>query len=1299
MASPQAAGGPNILERVGDAFGSFIQWFLRLIGRLVGGGDEQKIKSLGYSRPRNSETHNVVPESVLSRVNVLEEKMKGLSDDELKGLTPKLKERLAKGDALDTILPEAFAACREAARRTKNMRHYDVQIVGGAILHGYKTGLGAIAEMVTGEGKTLVATLPAYLNALDGLGVHVVTVNDYLARRDCEWMLPIYNALGITAAYIQSDMDPERRRHAYECDITYGTASEFGFDYLRDNMKIARFDDETYHPYYRQVQRAHHYAIIDEVDNILIDEARTPLIISGPAFSDARRFAEADKVARALTELERKARKDLIAAGTQVKSTGTEGDNLPTLGPIDPSKVDPQNPPPKGVYFEIKEKERTCHLTDVGVREAEQLAGVESFYTAGNMEWPHLIDNALKAHHLYQRDRHYMIDRDPRENNELSIVIIDEHTGRAMYGRQWSDGLHQAVEAKHIKDGVQIKQETQTMATVTLQNFFRLYKKLGGMTGTAKTEEGEFWKIYKLDVVAIPTNKPLRRINHPDLVYRTDREKWDAVVNDIEELHRSGRPILIGTKDVDKSEKLSTLLKRRGIRHELLNAKPENVGREAEIVAQAGRIGAVTISTNMAGRGTDIILGGNPETLAWARLKQLKDADGRPLYPTRLEVPNDVWTKTVSEIESKEKMKEEGRKVAEMGGLHIVGTERHDSRRIDNQLKGRAGRQGDPGSSRFYLSLQDELMRLFAGEWVANVLTRLGMKEGEAIESGMVSRRIEKAQKKVEEWHFDQRKNLLEYDEVMDHQRKSVYGKRQEMLNGRNPRAMILEMIRDQIEKATVKFLNPDYGPASFAEFAGNRLGVEFESREFRGSFEDARKDALEKAISTAPTVIQELTEENLNPDEDEKDWKWNELCRALNAKYGMKLAEKDIKKIAPDKLAEFLVAKAEAAVKVVDLADGERFLRKSYGAEALSDWMRQKFGVVVTVDEITTHADGDLNDFLDQRVRAAYRHKDIEFPVRVAMQNFMSEKPQAGGQRYDRDGLYRWSAQRLGTALAIRTGGPDALGDPSGFFNVAFKAIESEGFTEEFIRTEPRSKLREKLMAIAPKAVPAADVDEIDRKVAEAYSGAKRAEAEDARELVEWARSELGLTIDPAKFTGRSPDDARDLLLNAYDQKYRPEMHSVERGLVLEQLDSAWKSHLLVMDNLRSGVGLRGYAQEDPKIVYKREGMKEFDTMWEGVRDRVTESVFRMEEMGDEEAQAALWAGARETHQAAISAMQEQQAQQSASEMQTNAGGEAKKAEPIRNVGAKVRRNDPCPCGSGKKYKNCHMKLEAGKK
>jgi preprotein translocase subunit SecA len=1091
-------------------------------------------------------------------------------------------------------------------------------------------------------------------------------------------------------------MDPEARRHAYDCEITYGTSSEFGFDYLRDNMKIARHDDQNFHAYYRQVQRTPlNYAIIDEVDNILIDEARTPLIISGPAFSDARRFAEADKVARGLTDLERKARQELKAAGT-ITFNGSEGDNLPTLAPVDITKVDPQNPPPKGVYFEIKEKERTCHLTDAGVRKAEELAGVESFYTAGNMEWPHLIDNALKAHHLYRLDRDYMIAADPRENNERGIIIIDTNTGRAMFGRQWSDGLHQAVEAKHQKDGVQIKQETQTLATVTLQNFFKLYKKLAGMTGTAMTEANEFWKIYKLDVVAIPTNKPMRRINAKDMVFRTDKEKWDAVVKEIEEVHGSGRPILIGTTDVAKSEKLSAMLKRRGIKHELLNAKPEHVGREAEIVAQAGRIKAVTISTNMAGRGTDIILGGNPETLAWARLKVENDADGRPKYPTRLEVPNDVWHATVTEIETKEKMKEEGRKVAEMGGLHIVGTERHEARRIDNQLRGRAGRQGDPGSSRFHLSLQDDLMRLFAGEWVSNVLSRLGMQEGEAIESGLVTRRIEKAQKKVEEYHFDQRKNLLEYDEVMDFQRKRVYGGRQEILDGRNPRGMILEMIDDQIGSAIERFLASNYGPASFAEFASNRLAVEFVASDFRGSYEDDSRGAMEKAVNLIPVTITEVVEENLNPDEDAKDWKWAELTRAVNARYGLKVQERDLKKVGPDALAEHLVRLAEAAVRAVDLSDGKRFLAPTYGAESLADWCRQKFGVRVTVEEVTAH-DADLKEFLGQRVRAAYRQKDLDFPVSVAMQNFMSDKPQqGGGQRFDREGLYRWAVQRLGTPLAIKAKGHGALEDPSGYFAVAVAAIGAEGLTEEAFRTEPRTKLRELLSAATAKAMPAADLPQIDEKVDDVFEGAQRAEDADAKELTDWAKSELGLELDPARVAGMTPVAARNTLLNAYDEKYRPEMHSVERQLVLEQLDSAWKTHLLTMDNLRSGVGLRGYAQEDPKIVYKREGMQEFDRMWAGIRDRVTESVFRMEEMGDEEAQMALWAGARATQSSAISAAQARAAQADAAQQTTSAGGEGKKAEPIRNVGAKVGRNDPCPCGSGKKYKNCHMKLEA---
>ena len=684
-------------EAVSDLFGGITSGVERGITSLFGSSNARYIKRLAAK---------------VEAINALESKFQALSDDELAAQTASFRKRLAGGETLDDLLVEAFAVCREGGRRFLNMRHYDVQLIGGMILHS-----GAIAEMVTGEGKTLVATLPAYLNALSGQGVHVVTVNDYLARRDMEWMGPLYMGLGLTVGAIQSQMAESERQQAYECDLTYGTNNEFGFDYLRDHMKPAAFGDESFPKHQQQCQRKLNFAIIDEVDNILIDEARTPLIISGPAHDDVRRYVNADRIARQL-------------------------------------KAD--------VHFEVKEKERSASLTDAGVREAERLAGVESFYTAGNMEWPHLIDNSLKAHHLYKRDVNYVVQ-------EGEVIIVDEFTGRLMPGRNWSDGLHQAVQAK---EGVQVKQENQTLATVTLQNFFKLYDKLAGMTGTGMTEANEFWKIYKLDVIAVPTNRGLQRVNYPDVIYRSEQEKFTAIADEIELInrwdrlevgkeelvgaiqsetedeyvfvpkgskqrrhvrktevkdeHRKGRPILVGTVSIEKSERLSELLSRRGVKHNVLNAKHH--GREADIVAQAGRSGAVTIATNMAGRGTDIILGGNPETMAWAKLQEK--------YATRLDVPTEEWDQLVAEIEEREAMKSDGRQVVELGGLHIIGTERHEARRIDLQLRGRAGRQGDPGSSRFFLSLEDDLMRIFAGEWVRKILTSLGMQEGEAIESG-----------------------------------------------------------------------------------------------------------------------------------------------------------------------------------------------------------------------------------------------------------------------------------------------------------------------------------------------------------------------------------------------------------------------------------------------------------------------------------------------------------------------------------------------------------------------------------
>jgi len=1292
MATQSADVATGVFEKIGDAFSSASERFMRFLTRMFGSDNERQIRALGYVRGTGPDaTPTILPGSFLARVNDLEASMQALTDAELAALTPKFRQRLAQGETLDDLMPEAFAACREAARRTKNMRHYDVQILGGAVLHR-----GCIAEMKTGEGKTLVATLAAYLNALPGKGVHIVTVNDYLARRDCEWMLPIYRALGITAGYIQSDMDSAQRRAAYDCDITYGTNSEFGFDYLRDNMKWARWDDTSYPPHMRQCQRPLNYAIIDEVDNILIDEARTPLIISGPAYSDQRRYEEANRIAVQLIELQKR----------------------------EPGK-----------YFEVKEKEHTCHLTDEGIRKAEELAGVESFYTAGNMEWPHLIDNALKAHNLYKRDRNYIIGRD-RDTGELGIIIVDEFTGRTMEGRQWSDGLHQAVEAKHARDGVRIKQETQTLATITLQNYFKLYSKLAGMTGTAMTEAVEFWNIYKLQVIELPTNKPLRRVELPDQIYLTEKSKWNAIVEEIERIHKydvlalrprsehvtaemrkagdyllpgtiladkgdtiefqlakekrkltiaradiehisyKGRPILVGTTDVAKSEKLAEMLKRRGIKFELLNAKPENVAREAEIVAQAGRLGAVTISTNMAGRGTDIILGGNPETLAWAQLKQLKAEDGRPLYASRLEVPEDVWKKTVEEIEAREKMKEEGRRVAELGGLHVIGTERHESRRIDNQLLGRAGRQGDPGSSRFYISMEDDLMRLFGGERVARMMASIGgMTENDVIEHSFINKQIRNAQKRVEERHYETRKHLLEYDEVMAAQRKSLYGKRQAILDGANPRAMILEMADQQIAAAVKRFLADDYGRSAFAEYASRRLTIELEPDDFYGTdYEGAVRVARDRAFKWIPTFVQDIMDENLSTDVDSKEWQWSALANTFNSRFGTKYTDRQLKQIGRDQLAQTLINEAMRHVETIDLSGGREFLDPQWGAKSLVDWARLKFGVEIPLESIDGREPAEVELILQNAVRVKYREKSIAFPVEVAFSKFMSER--GGGAKYDRQGLLVWAGMRF-----------------PGVF---------ERLPEDEFRTQSRSKLFAALLAESQRAYPEMAHEEIEAKLEEIFAGTERAEEPDANEIVAWAKQTLKLELQAQDYIGVSLEQARDRLFNAFDARYRPEMARMERNLLLTQLDQSWKQHLLTMDHLRSGVGLSGYAQQDPKMVYKREGMEEFRRMWAALADRVTDTVMRMEDDGD--VGASIWQITSTLHSAAQPVLQ----QAAALEQQTaNAAGQpnaatapqtTKVTDPIRRTGPRIGRNDPCWCGSGKKYKNCHMRLEATK-
>ena len=1479
-------------EKLGDSLNSFSESVGGFLTRLFGSSNERTVRTYGYFRPKNSIEHQVVAGSLLEQVNNLEPEMEALSDEELMGLTEKFRARLAEGETLENLLPEAFAACREAAKRSKKMRHYDVQIVGGIVLHR-----GNIAEMVTGEGKTLVATLPAYLNALEQKGVHVVTVNDYLARRDCEWMSPIYHALGITAGFIQSDMDPVDRRKAYDCDITYGTNSEFGFDYLRDNMKPARWGDEEYPSNQHQCQKELNFAIIDEVDNILIDEARTPLIISGPAFGDLRRYARANDIVLQLNDLQRK----------------------------DPGK-----------YFEVNEKDHTCHLTDDGVRKAEELAGVESFYTAGNMEWPHLIDNSLKAHHLYEKDKRYVVMRHP-ETNEMSVVIVDEFTGRLMVGRQWSDGLHQAVEAKHAREGVKIKEETQTLATITLQNYFKLYNKLSGMTGTAMTEANEFWKIYQLEVIAIPTNKPLVRADLSDLIYMTEKEKWAAIADDIERIHKwdvvrmtdgtevignvskeeevevlsltdgkeltgsvreelewdilklkdgeeligeiqeenewdvvklkdgteligtlgeeqewdwvqlddgtewigavdedededeeegedaeeeeseeegekkdeeskeeeseeeetvaflvkgeetprtlivdkikeheqiveveftekgseevrylrkediedsdtleevvflpkdeketkiinvedveehstreellfkvkgkkepkviavediahraaeakveitpkgkkekqviqadeidayepKGRPILIGTTTVEKSEKLAGILKRRGIKIELLNAKPEYAAREAEIVAQAGRIGAVTIATNMAGRGTDIVLGGNAEYIAWSKLKDK--------YESILDVPTKEWKEVIGEIETKEKLKEEGRRVAAMGGLHVVGTERHEARRIDNQLRGRSGRQGDPGSTRFFLSLEDDLMRVFAGEWVQGILKWAGMEEGQSIESGMVSRRIAAAQKKVEERNFDIRKNLLEYDEVMDHQRKSVYSYRQNILENKNCKILIADMLYDQISIEVDRLLDETYGPASFAEFVSNRLSTEFKTTDFmRSHYDQAERFARDRASKNVPTQIHDAMEENLNADVDAKEWNWQAMANSINSRWGIKMTERQLKQIGRDNMAQHLIEKANQVLEQVELDEGAKFLDPDWGIHSVVNWAKLKFQIEIEPEDLRDLSNEEIKDGVYEAVKELYKEKEIEFPVRLGMASYMPErKVSGGGKNFDRAGMFAYAKDR-------------------------FPGVE-EKISEEDFHTKVRSQLLEGLVEYNRSLIPEASEFDIDDKLEEVYADSEYLSEEEAQELVNWFKENYKIELEVGDFEEVDDEDARQLLWNAYDKKYRPEMRRMERSLLLNHLDTTWKNQLYTMDHLKHSIGLVGYAQEDPKTVYKREGMKEFDTMWESVHDRVGETIFRMEE---EAAFAeSVWSISETRHEEAsrmpVPDKESIQAQQETA-IQSSQQSE-KKVETIRNRGGKVGRNSPCPCNSGKKYKNCCMRTKAG--
>jgi preprotein translocase subunit SecA len=941
-------------------------------------------------------------------------------------------------------------------------------------------------------------------------------------------------------------------------------------------------------------------------------------------------------------------------------------------------------------------------LTDAGVREAERLAGVESFYTVGNMEWPHLIDNALKAHQLYRRDVNYV-------NREGEIIIVDEFTGRLMEGRQWSDGLHQAVEAK---EGVKIKEETQTLATITLQNFFKLYKKLSGMTGTAMTEAQEFSKIYKLGVVEIPSNRRLQRIEFPDAIYLSEKEKYEAVADeidrvnkhdtiefkdrkkgsvvgnitretddslslkkadskevieiaksDIDRIERAGRPILIGTVSIEKSEKLAALLEQRGVKHQVLNAKAHK--REAEIIAQAGRVTAVTIATNMAGRGTDIILGGNPETMAWAQLQNK--------YQTRLDVPKEEWEGLVQQIKETEKMEQEGEYVRGLGGLYVIGTERHESRRIDLQLRGRCGRQGDPGSSRFFLSLEDDLMRIFAGDWVRAMMQRMGMGDGEAIESPYVSKRISGAQKKVEERHFEARKNLLEYDEVMDHQRKRVYTYRQQVLEGKSCRELVMHQLREQIESNVDQFCDPMFGPESYARWAGPRLGVQLEAKDFRGiEPQTAILYAKDQAERAAETQIHDAIDENLPSEEEQSDWNWDAMAKWVNNRFNTNYTVGMLKKIDRDRMDEEFIGKANTYIEKIELDEGEVFLDPEYGNKMLAAWMKNKFGIDVNPIELKGAEPETVKKIMLDAAEKAYFEREIQFPVLVGFHRF---RTQTGPNSYTIDGeaLSQWAA--------VRFQDPNVLDK--------LRANSEKPFDALLEISRAHAQRSKDIWDMALSKLDGVFGKNTSKKMSEFATGQNSAET-----LAVWMKNELSWKGTAEDLVGCNREDCYVKLSQAFDDRYHPEIRRMERTVLLQTLDSSWKDHLLAMDHVRSSVGFRSMGQMDPKVEFKREGMRLFDQMWLSIGEQITDVIFRMEAVEEGMVESSfVETSARHDAFDESKFMSEEKIEDLKAADQ--AGTAATEPKTIRNRGEKAGRNDPCPCGSGKKFKNCCMRKQ----
>lgn len=1147
-------------------------------------------------------------------------------------------------EAVRELIPESRPPFRA--------RPFDVQLLGAMVL-----SQGKIAEMKTGEGKTIVAPLATCLAAVEGLKIHVVTVNDYLVQRDRDWTFPFFHALGLTVGAIHPQhMQPEEmKRHMYRCDVVYGTTSEFGFDYLRDNMKRSAAE---------QVQRRREFAVVDEVDSILIDEARTPLIISGPAHEDRPRYEQADELARHLVELNRpwtQANEKVQEAVNRIKSVEgdvrTARDKEAAKGmQAELAELRKQLPALEAErdrhtqYFEIKIERKQAYLTHDGIAEAQKKAGVGSFYVDENMDLPHLMEQALRAHVVYERDRDYVIMNVPNQQtgqSDPSVVIVDTFTGRPMIGRQWSDGLHQAVE---VKEKVPVKQETQTVATVTIQNFFKMYERLAGMTGTADTEAQEFNDIYSLDVVSIPTNRELVRNDYDDLMFLREKDKWEAIVDEIKAFHDVGRPILVGTTSVERSEFLGKMLQRKhGVKHEVLNAKQHE--REAHIVVNAGQLGAVMIATNMAGRGTDIKLGkcgrerlvdhwlrrgiASRELTTQASEEELRENVFRKIAQTELKdaglSKRDVEQMPFEEVElallrrwaarhtymtdkqvqacSRDELMAEldacGRfllhrirwfeNIEDMGGLHVIGTERHESRRIDNQLRGRSGRQGDKGSTRFFVSLEDPLMKMFAGAAMQNFLSKVGgMKEGDAIEHPWLSKSFMRAQRKVEERNFQIRKNILEYDEVMEHQRQYFYGLRQRVLEGRDVKGLVLNYIDKVIDEACEQYLDRDYPAECAAEYAKQQLDCSIMADRLRGKdYEDMDKAIRREAREDARQMI-DLTLGEYMPMEGSEvsvDFDSAGLINWAKSRFGVELSAADLREGGAEErrhVFDMLVERAHHHIEEADLAGLARFTEANYGAMELAKWVQNRFGFTVEVDALVKAEkaeDQSAGDYIKQKAREIYHDLEVRYPAEFAMNV---------------------------TRNLMRTSPGEALGQLADWANRRYQL----GLTEEQLRKTNPGALQKQVEEASRDFV---DSGRLDKEIKDALACPN----DDTLDAHLKQRFNLRVGV-PDWMRGLRGEQREGVVRGRIEELLRAEMLHLERMVLLEALDNQWRDHLYQMDQLRDGISFRAFSQQDPRIAFKREGSTLFTEMQQSVRTRVTDYIFKIKLGPDQQAPAA---------------------------------------------------------------------------